>query len=358
MTMDALIGMVLQHPLLFIVVIVALVFDFLNGFHDAANSIATVVVSRTLTPLQAVILAGLANFIGYFTFSHAIAKMIGKGILRIEMLPGPEQMVGLLLAALMGAILWNIATWLLGLPTSSSHALIGGLVGAGIAAAGPSIVILGSVGLKAGKLAVTGVVPIFAFIVLAPLLGMIASAFFTIIVLNVFRKSTPARAAGIFKKLQLVSATWYSIGHGTNDAQKTMGVITLALVSGGVLGAMEIPGWVALACYSAIGLGTMFGGWRIVKTMGTRITKIRAMEGFCAESAAALVLMGTAHFGIPVSTTHVISGSIMGVGAVEQAGKVRWVTARKILWAWIITIPVTALCAGLVYLLLEALGVA
>src|SRR3989339_2099974 len=331
------------HTFVAIVIAVALAFDFLNGFHDAANSIATIVVPRTLTPLQAIVMAGAANFVGYFTFSHAIAKMVSKGIVHIEMLPTVESKLALLLAALLGAVIWNIITWLMGLPTSSSHALIGGLVGAGLAAAGPSMVIFGSVSVHAGKIAVTGVWPIFLFIVVAPLLGMIGSSIFTIIILNLFRKITPTRAATLFKKLQLFSAAWYSIGHGTNDAQKTMGVITLALFSGGLAATMDIPGWVALSCYTAIGLGTAFGGWRIVKTMGTRITKIRAMEGFCAESAAALTLMGTAHFGIPVSTTHVISGAIMGVGAVENSGKVRWVAARKIVWAWIITIPVTAL---------------
>ncbi|MFH0920421.1 MAG: inorganic phosphate transporter [Fibrobacterota bacterium] len=343
------------HTFMAVVILVALAFDFLNGFHDAANSIATIVVTRTLTPLQAIVLAGFANFVGYFTFSHAIAKMVGKGIVHIDMLPNVESKMALLLAALLGAVLWNIVTWWLGLPTSSSHALIGGLVGAGLAAAGPSMVILGNVSWHAGKLAVTGIWPIFLFIVVAPLLGMLGSSIFTIIILNLFRKITPARAASVFKKLQLVSATWYSIGHGTNDAQKTMGIITLALFSGGLTATMDIPGWVALSCYSAIGLGTAFGGWRIVKTMGTRITKIRAVEGFCAESAAAMVLMGTAHFGIPVSTTHVIAGAIMGVGAVEQAGKVRWVTARKIVWAWIITLPATAACAALCYFVIRAL---
>lgn len=346
--------LLLSHPFILTVVLFALAFDFLNGFHDSANSIATVVVTRTLTPLQAVLLAGFANFVGYFTFSHAIAKMVSKGIIAIDMLPGAEHKLALLLAALTGAILWNLFTWWKGLPTSSSHALIGGLVGAGIAAVGPSIVILGHIAVKDGKLAVSGVLPIFLFIIVAPLLGMLASSIFTIIIINLFRKSTPAFGAKVFKKLQLLSATWYSIGHGTNDAQKTMGIITLALFSGGLASSMDIPGWVALACYSAIGLGTAFGGWRIVKTMGTRITRIHAMEGFCAESAGALVLMGTAHFGIPVSTTHVISGSIMGVGAVEQAGKVRWVTARRIVWAWIITIPATALCAALSYLVITA----
>ena len=339
--------------LVFTVIGLALIFDFLNGFHDSANSIATVVVTKTLTPGQAVLLAGLANFVGYFTFGHAIAKMVSKGIITIDMLPDSEHRLALLLAALLGAIIWNIITWWFGLPTSSSHALIGGLVGAGIAAAGPSIIILGSVAVKHGKLAVTGVLPIFAFIFIAPLLGMLVSSAFTILILNLFRKISPKSSASIFKKLQLISATWYSIGHGTNDAQKTMGIIMLALFSGGLVTSLEIVGWVALACYIAIGLGTAFGGWRIVKTMGTKITKIRAVEGFCAESAAALVLMGTANYGIPVSTTHVISGSIMGVGAVERAGQVKWVTARKIIWAWFLTIPATAIVAALSYFIIQ-----
>ncbi|MHB9028650.1 MAG: inorganic phosphate transporter, partial [Candidatus Latescibacterota bacterium] len=312
------------------VIVLSLLFDFLNGFHDAANSIATVVVTRTLTPLQAVILAGLANFVGYFTFGHAIAKMISSGILNLDLLPTPEAKLTLLLGALLGAVVWNIITWILGLPTSSSHALIGGLIGAGLAAVGPEIIILGSIAIKAGKLSVTGVMPIVAFIFIAPLLGMVGASFFTILVLNLFRKLPFYHSTTVFKYLQLVSASWYSIGHGSNDAQKMMGVISLALLYGGMAGSLEIAPWVAFSCYTAIGMGTMFGGWRIVKTMGTGITKIRATEGFCAESSAALVLMGTAHFGIPVSTTHVISGAIMGVGSVESARCVRWTTARRI----------------------------
>jgi inorganic phosphate transporter, PiT family len=331
------------------VIVLALVFDFLNGFHDAANAIATVVVSRTLKPSQAVLLAGAANFVGFFVFGYAIAKMVSQGILHIEMLPNNEEQLIVLLCALLGAVIWNIITWLLGLPTSSSHALIGGLIGAGIAAVGPQIVILGSVALKEGKLQVHGVMPIVAFIIIAPLLGMLGSVIFTLLVMNVFRKLPHNKAGKVFRYLQLVSATFYSIGHGTNDAQKTMGIISLALFCGGWTGTLDVLPWVALSCFAAIGLGTAFGGWRIVRTMGTNITKIRATEGFCAETAAALVLVGTAHFGIPVSTTHVIAGAIMGVGTVEGAKNVRWVTARKILWAWLLTIPLTAGCSALVY---------
>ncbi|MBM4047532.1 MAG: inorganic phosphate transporter [Planctomycetes bacterium] len=318
--------------LMVVVIVAALIFDFLNGFHDAANAIATIVVTRTLTPLQAAILAGFANFIGYFTFGVTIAKTIGKGVVQIESIT-----LTILLAALLGAVVWNVVTWLLGLPTSSSHALIGGLLGSAVASAGFKVVVL------------HGVLKILVFILLAPLLGMIGPLVFTTFVILLCRRVHPARANRIFKRLQLLSATSYSVGHGTNDAQKTMGIIALALLSGGVNDSFHLDGWVVLSCYTAIGLGTAFGGWRIVKTMGTQITKIQPMEGFCAETSAALVLLGTAHAGIPVSTTHVIAGSIMGVGVVEDVAKVRWVTARRIVWAWILTIPLTSACSALSY---------
>ncbi|MFA5205303.1 MAG: inorganic phosphate transporter [Lentisphaeria bacterium] len=343
-----------QHTLLIlvvVVVIIALIFDFLNGFHDAANAIATIVITRTLTPGQAVIMAGLADFTGYFFGGVAVANTVGKiidldavGAGGIALLTSPDVKLTLLLAALSGAVLWNILTWLLGLPTSSSHALIGGLVGSGVAAAGFGVV----------KWSV--VLWIAAFILVAPVMGLVAALLFTTAIIWLFRKSNPAWAGQLFRRLQLVSAAWYCTGHGRNDAQKTMGVIALALAAGGFISkTAEIPHWVVLSCYSAIALGTMFGGWRIVKTMGTRITKIRAMEGFCAESAAGLVLMATAHYGVPVSTTHVISGAIMGVGTVERAAKVRWVTARNILWSWILTMPLTAIFTALVYWVLHAL---
>jgi PiT family inorganic phosphate transporter len=341
--------MITLSVLVIVVVALALLFDFLNGFHDAANSIATVVVTRTLTPFQAVLLAGMANFVGYFTFSHAIAKMVSSGIINLDSMPSPESKMLLLLGALVGAILWNVITWLYGLPSSSSHALVGGLIGAGMAAAGPKVIIWGTVAFKAGHLNVTGILPIMAFIVIAPLLGMLGGTIFTLIILNLFKKLPYHKSSNVFKYLQLVSAAWYSVGHGTNDAQKMMGVISLALVCGGMAGSLEIQPWVAFSCYAMIGLGTMFGGWRIVKTMGTGITKIRATEGFCAETSAAVVLMGTAHFGIPVSTTHVIAGSILGVGTAERAKTVRWVTARRIMWAWVLTIPLTAVCSAISY---------
>ncbi len=314
------------------IVAIALVFDFFNGFHDAANAIATIVMSKTLTPGQAVLLAGAANFIGYFTFGVAVANTIGKGVIVLEFITLP-----VILSALLGAILWNIITWLLGLPTSSSHALIGGLVGGAVAASGFGAVII------------EGIVKILAFIIIAPMLGWIGAIVFTIIVINLFKKSRPDKAKGIFKKLQLVSALAYAMGHGTNDAQKSMGIIAMALVAGGLMSEFKLEPWIVLSCYGAISIGTMFGGWRIVKTMGTQIINIQPMEGFCAETSSAVVLLLTAHFGIPVSTTHVIAGSIMGVGTVEKAASVRWITARKIMWAWLLTIPLTATCSALVY---------
>lgn len=321
-----------------ICIALALLFDFLNGFHDAANAIATVVVTRALSPLQAVLLAAAANFIGAFVFSVAVAKTMGKGIVDINSVTIP-----LILAALVGAIIWNILTWLWGLPTSSSHALIGGLIGSAIAASGWQSVIL------------FGVIKIFAFIFVAPILGMIGAMIFTTIIIRLCRRARPAAANKAFRYLQLISASFYSLGHGTNDAQKTMGVIALIMYSAHLTASFHVSTWIIISCYSAIALGTAFGGWRIVRTMGTRITKIRSMEGFCAETASSLVLLGTSHFGIPVSTTHVIAGSIFGVGSVENVGKVRWGMARKIVWAWILTIPATALCGAITYYSLSLL---
>ena len=323
----------------FIIIVLALIFDFLNGFHDAANSIATVVVTRVLRPFQAVLMAGVANFFGFIIFGVTIAKTIGTGIVDSSVITLP-----IIFAALVGAIIWNILTWLLGLPTSSSHALIGGLVGSTLTA----------IGISAIK--VLGVVKIFTFIFIAPLLGMLGAVIFTSIIIWIFHTMNRERINLLFKRLQLISAALYSMGHGTNDAQKTMGVITLVLFSSGMIPAFEVKGWVAFSCYFAIALGTVFGGWRIVKTMGTNITKIRPMEGFCAETSAGLVLFGTAHFGIPVSTTHVIAGSIMGVGTVEGVKNVRWATARKIIWAWILTIPLSATFASITFLIITGLS--
>lgn len=325
--------MVSAFTLVVILIVLSLLFDFVNGFHDAANAISTIVVSKTLTPLQAVVLAAIANFIGYFCFGLAVAKTIGSGVIHIQ-----NVTLIVLLSTLVGAIIWNIITWLLGLPTSSSHALIGGLIGSGIASAGFKVVIW------------KGVFKIFSFIMIAPLLGIIGAMIVTTLTIWIFRKSIPSETSRIFKGLQLFSCTLAAIGHGTNDAQKTMGIMALALLTGGVTSSFVIPHWVVFSAYLAISLGTLSGGWRIVKTMGTSIIKIREMEGFCANASASLVLLGTAHVGIPVSTTHVIAGSIMGVGTVQHAGTVRWITARRILWAWILTIPATAFCSFITYL--------
>jgi PiT family inorganic phosphate transporter len=315
-----------------VIVVSALVFDFLNGFHDAANTIATIVVTRTLSPLMAVLLAGTANFIGYFAFGTAVARTVGSGVVHMEMATLP-----LILAALIGASIWNIATWLLGLPTSSSHALIGGLVGAGVAAIGAKAIIIG------------GVLKIFLFIFIAPVLGFTFAFVVTGLARWIARPFHPSRINPLFKYLQIVSSISASIGHGTNDAQKSMGVIALTLFAAHLTASFQMKPWIVIACYSAISLGTSFGGWRIVRTMGTQITRIGPTEGFCSGVAASGVLFFATHLGIPVSTTHVISSSIMGVGSVASVGKVRWITARKIVWAWFLTIPITAACAALMY---------
>ncbi len=331
--------MSLTLTLVVIVVVVALVFDFCNGFNDAANAIATIVVSKTLNPIQAVILAACSNFAGCFIFGTAVANMIGHGVVHIE-----HVTLTLLLATLAGAIFWDIIAWYLGLPTSSSHALIGGLIGSGIVVAGFKVIIW------------KGVLKIFLFIFLAPIIGMTGAIVCTAVTIWIFRKSIPSATGGIFKKLQLVAATAVSIGHGTNDAQKTMGIIALALCTAHISDSFltgKIDTWIVLSAYSMISLGTICGGWRIVKTMGTRITRIREMEGFCANAAASLVLFGCSYGGIPVSTTHVLAGSIMGVGTVEHVKMVRWITARRILWAWIVTIPASALMSALSYIILS-----
>jgi inorganic phosphate transporter, PiT family len=326
----------MTNTLMIAVIAVALAFDFFNGFNDSANAIATIVITKTLKPWQAVLLAATANFVGYFAFGVAVAETIGKGVVRVDFIELP-----ILLAALLGAILWDIIAWRLGLPTSSSHALIGGLVGAALVCAGPGAIVMSGLG------------RIVLFIAVAPLLGMTGAVVFTNIVLLFARNARPKPANRVFKRLQLVSASIYAVAHGTNDAQKSMGIIALALLAGGVTKVFTLERWVVLACYSAMAVGTLFGGWRIVKTVGSRITRIRPMEGFCAETSSAIVMLLTAHMGIPVSTTHVIAGSIMGVGTVEGAARVKWVTARRIVLAWLITIPFTAACSALVYLLIS-----
>jgi PiT family inorganic phosphate transporter len=328
----------LTLTLLVTVIAVALVFDFVNGFHDAANAIATVVVSRTLSPLQAVIMAAAANFVGYFFFGVTVAKTIGTDVVQLSSMTLP-----LILAALTGAVAWNIITWVWGLPTSSSHALIGGLVGASIVAAGPSSIILG------------GVLKIVGFIVLAPLLGFLGASVLTVLLFWLFRRAHPKRSQGFFKGLQLIASAYFAVTHGANDSQKTMAVIAMALVAAGIHSTLVLDPWVVFSCYFAISLGTAFGGWRIIRTMGTNIIKIRALEGFASNASAGGVLMMTALLGIPVSTTHVISGAIMGVGAVENAARVRWITARRIVWAWIVTIPAAGLIAAAAFALLKGL---
>ena len=321
------------------IVLVALIFDFINGFHDAANSIATVVSTRVLTPLQAVVWAAFFNFVAAFGFGVQVAKTVGKGVVESNVV---DQWV--ILAGLVGAIAWDLITWYWGLPTSSSHALIGGFAGAAVVKAG------------FGSLIASGLIKIGVFMVLAPLIGLTVGFMLMLATMHVFKRETPGRVDKIFRRGQLLSAAAYSLGHGTNDAQKTMGIIAVLLFTTGHLGPeFYVPFWVILAAHAAIGLGTMAGGWRIVKTMGMRITKLRPVGGFCAETAGALTLIGTAIGGIPVSTTQTISGSIMGVGAIQRFSAVRWGVAGRILWAWLLTIPASALIAAVVWLILRLL---
>jgi PiT family inorganic phosphate transporter len=317
--------------LVIIIIIIALIFDFTNGFHDAANSIATVVSTKVLTPRQAVAFAAFFNFIAAFGFGVAVASTISKiihlGYVQTDIIPF------IVLGGLVGAISWNLITWWLGLPTSSSHALIGGMAGAGISAAG----------LAAIKVSTIEIVVLY--MIVSPLIGLIVGFIFMVLVLRAVRKSNPARINKWFKRLQLFSAAAFSFSHGTNDAQKTMGIITPLLFSIGYFGSsvdpnkLPVPFWVVLAAHAAIALGTMVGGWRIVKTMGNRITKLTPVYGFAAETAGAATILGASLGGIPVSTTHVICSSIMGVGATKRLSAVRWGIARRIVWAWILTIP-------------------
>jgi PiT family inorganic phosphate transporter len=318
------------------IIVIALLFDYINGFHDAANSIATVVSTRVLTPMQAVAWAAFFNFVAAFGFGVQVARTVGKGVVDSAVV---DQWV--ILGGLVGAIGWNLITWYFGIPTSSSHALIGGFVGAAVAKAG------------FGALLVPGLAKILVFIVLAPILGLILGWCLMLVTMWTFRHSSPSRVDGLFRRLQLLSAASYSLGHGTNDAQKTMGIIAILLFSSGYLGPeFYVPLWVILAAHAAIGLGTMAGGWRIVKTMGMRLTKLRPVGGFCAETAGAVMLLGTAIGGIPVSTTHTITGSILGVGATQRLSAVRWGLAGRIVWAWILTLPLSAIIAAATWMLL------
>jgi len=318
---------------LHIIVALVLIFDFINGFHDSANSIATVVSTKVLSPLAAVGMASFFNFIAFTIFTHKVAQTMGKGVVDPDFIN--LNVIG---AALVAAIIWNLITWWLGLPSSSSHTLVGGLVGAAIASSGPDSVIA------------SGVIKIAAFIIISPLLGMLIGFIISTIVSYLARKSTPFGIDKHFRRLQLLSAAAFSLGHGGNDAQKSMGIIWMAMVISGLLTKdSEMPMWVVYSCQLSIALGTLFGGWRIVKTMGQKITKLKPFEGFCAETAGALTLFGATHFGIPVSTTHTITGAIIGVGARKGLSAVKWGVTTKIFWAWILTLPISGAIGALMY---------
>jgi len=330
--------------LLGITVLVALTFDFLNGFHDAANSIATVVSTRVLSPKLAVLWAAFFNFVAAFLLGTAVAKTIGSGMIHIEVV---TQYV--VIGGLLGAIVWDLLTWWWGLPTSSSHALIGGMAGAAIMRAGSFNVII-----------TAGWYKTLIFIVVAPIMGLILALIFMTSVFWILRNKPPRRIDAWFRKLQLFSAAAYSLGHGGNDAQKTMGIVASALFSANIITAAELKGtwgryhWpIILAAHTAIALGTYFGGWRIVHTMGARITKLKPVGGFCAETAGAITLFATALAGIPVSTTHTITGAIVGVGATHRLSAVRWGVARRIVWAWVFTIPASAVMAGVAFAIIR-----
>jgi PiT family inorganic phosphate transporter len=322
--------------LVIFLVLTALAFDFINGFHDSANAISTIVSTRVLSPRQAVLWAAFFNFIALFLVGVPVAKTIGTGIIRPDIISD-----AVIFAALGGAIAWNLITWYFGLPSSSSHALIGGLMGVGFVKGGMKVLVL------------SGITKTAIFIVLSPAIGMALGLVFMVTVLNLCRNSTVYRADRIFRRLQLLSSAVFSMGHGMNDAQKTMGIIAMVLFGRGISGPVfHIPLWVEIVCYTTIALGTMAGGWRIVKTMGTKITKLRPMGGFCAEAAAAGAIIGASLAGIPVSTTHTITGAIVGVGATHRITAVRWGVAGTIVWAWVLTIPLTALISAAIYTLL------
>ena len=317
-----------------LLVVLALMFDFMNGFHDAANSIATVVSTGVLKPAQAVLFAAFFNFVAIFIFHLSVAATVGKGIVQ----PGIVD-THVVFGALLGAITWNVITWYYGIPSSSSHALIGGISGAVIAKAG------------SGALVAAGILKTVAFIFVSPLLGFTLGSLMMVAVAWIFRRFRPSRVDKWFRRLQLVSAGAYSLGHGGNDAQKTLGIIWMLLLATGYASAEDKspPSWTIVSCYMAIGLGTMFGGWRIVKTMGQKITKLKPVGGFCAETGGAMTLFLATALGIPVSTTHTITGAIVGVGSTQRASAVRWGVAGGIVWAWILTIPASAFVAGVAY---------
>lgn len=315
------------------IILVALTFDFINGFHDSANSIATVVSTRVLSPFAAVGWAAFWNFVAAFVFGTAIAKTIGKGMIDLSVVDPTVILTGL-----SGAIIWDLLTWWWGLPTSSSHALVGGYAGAAVAKAGFTAILA------------SGWTKTLIFIVVAPVMGLVLALLLTIALSWMLRRALPRQVDKKFRLLQLVSAAGYSLGHGTNDAQKTMGIIAVLLYSQGYLdGEFHVPFWVMLSCYAAMGLGTLLGGWRIVRTMGSRITRLTPFQGFCAETGGAITLFAATELGVPVSTTHTITGCIIGVGAARRVSAVRWKVANNIVIAWIITIPASALIAAIAY---------
>ena len=329
----------MEFALVVLVVTVALVFDYINGFHDAANSIATVVSTRVLTPGQAVIWAAFFNFAAAFGFGTAVASTVGSGMIDIRIVT-----FAVILAGLTGAIVWDLITWYYGLPTSSSHALIGGYAGAAIAKAGTGVIIT------------SGWTKTLTFIVLAPAIGLGLGLLFMTSLYWLFRRSAPSRVDKWFRRLQLVSAALYSLGHGANDAQKTMGIIAGALFAGGLIAEFRIDLWVVLAAHAAIALGTLSGGWRIIHTMGQKITRLQPVGGFAAETAGAISLFTATALGVPVSTTHTITGAIVGVGSTRRLSAVRWGVAGRIVWAWVLTIPASALIAAVTFYLLAAVG--
>jgi PiT family inorganic phosphate transporter len=330
------------------IIFIALLFDYINGFHDAANSIATVVSTRVLSPGMAVVWAAFFNFVAFAILGTRVAKTIGGDLVRIELIEQDLRLY-VLLAALLGAVIWNLITWYLALPTSSSHALVGGYGGAAIAAYGGF----------SGLMKPEGWIKTLIFIIASPLLGLAFGFILMVAVYWIFRRSTPTRVDKLFRRGQLLSAAAYSLGHGGNDAQKTMGIITAVLVAGNLLEAgaggslPEIPLWVVLTAHAAISAGTLSGGWRIVHTMGSKITKLKPVGGFCAETAGAMTLFGATLAGIPVSTTHTITGAIVGVGATRRLSAVKWGIAGRIVWAWVLTIPIAAVIAALSFLLIR-----
>ena len=319
-------------------IIAALVFDFLNGFHDAANSIATVVGTRVLRPLQAVTMAAVANLTGPFLFGVAVATTIGKGIIDPHFVT-----LDIVIGALAGAIVWDIITWLVGLPTSSSHALVGGLIGAGITGVGTKAIIFGGL-----QTVITG-------IIISPIVGLVIAFLLATLLMTIFAKRSPASVNSVFGRLQLISSTYFSLTHGANDGQKTMGIIALILLTQGVITKFEVPYYVIVMAAIAMSAGTFFGGWRIVKTMAVKITQLKPYQGFAAETGGATILAALAWLGIPASTTHAISGAIMGAGAVKRVSAVRWGVGKRIVWAWIITIPASAAVACIATLIIKAL---